>query len=391
MSTSRKVANKKDMTEGGVLRVEPDGKPIVLAMIEGKIYAIDATCTHKSGPLDQGKLEGYKLTCPWHHAIFDVRNGTVSDKTVWATNLNSYPVQVDESTGDISISLQRTQQRASQAEETLQPQRTESKKEENNTRALENEKLFYEEEERNASDKLSIQLLRKEKLEGTDIITFKLTKGNLDFAAGQFAYFKLEGVTGDPKGSIRHFSIASSPTEQDYILISTRIRDTPYKQKLASLSDGTKITTWGPQGEFVLQEDKPGIFLSGGIGVTPFRSMIKYATDKKLPTKIVMFDSNRNRGNILYKDEFDGWARANPNIKIIYTVSDEEGDSSGWNGERGMIDKKMLSKYLSNEQISESTYYICGPPGMLKAMQSVLKDQLQISEDKIRTEEFTGY
>jgi len=105
ISDSRKVANKKDLKEGGLLRVELGGRPIVLAMVMGKIYAMDAICTHQGGPLDEGILEEYNLTFPWHNAVFDVRSGNVSNKTTWATNVNSYPVQVDPTTGDISIEL----------------------------------------------------------------------------------------------------------------------------------------------------------------------------------------------------------------------------------------------------------------------------------------------
>jgi nitrite reductase/ring-hydroxylating ferredoxin subunit len=105
ISDSRKVANKKDLKEGGLLRVELGGRPIVLAMVMGKIYAMDAICTHQGGPLDEGILEEYNLTCPWHNAVFDVRSGNVSNKTTWATNVNYYPVQVDPTTGDISIEL----------------------------------------------------------------------------------------------------------------------------------------------------------------------------------------------------------------------------------------------------------------------------------------------
>src|SRR5688572_26421353 len=143
-----KVASKNDLKEGGLLRAEPEGKPVVLSMVEGKVYAMDATCTHQGGPLDEGKLEGHDLTCPWHYAVFDVRNGRVSDKTVWATNLNSYPVQIDEN-GDILISLQ-----AARAEETLQQGRQS---------AEDSQKKYYEEEERKA-DKLALELLSKEKL-----------------------------------------------------------------------------------------------------------------------------------------------------------------------------------------------------------------------------------
>lgn len=96
----QKVANKKDLQEGSLLKVEPEGKPIVLSLVNGKVYAMDAVCSHEGGPLEEGTIEGYNLTCPWHYAIFNVRNAKVSDQTVWATDLNSYAVQVEEATGD---------------------------------------------------------------------------------------------------------------------------------------------------------------------------------------------------------------------------------------------------------------------------------------------------
>jgi nitrite reductase/ring-hydroxylating ferredoxin subunit len=99
----QKVANKDDLKEGDTLKVEANGKQIVLSMVEGKVYAIDEICTHEGGPLDEGELNGYDLKCPWHYALFDVRNGIVSDATVWATNLNSYTVKVDETNGDILV------------------------------------------------------------------------------------------------------------------------------------------------------------------------------------------------------------------------------------------------------------------------------------------------
>jgi nitrite reductase/ring-hydroxylating ferredoxin subunit len=99
----QKVANKDDLKEGSMLKAETNGKQIVLSMVEGKVYAIDEICTHEGGPLDEGELNGYDLKCPWHYAVFDVRNGKVSDATVWATNLNSYTVKVDETNGDILV------------------------------------------------------------------------------------------------------------------------------------------------------------------------------------------------------------------------------------------------------------------------------------------------
>lgn len=382
-SSYHKVANKKDLNEGSLLRVDVKDKPLLLTMVKGKVYAMDAVCSHEGGPLEEGTLEGYELKCPWHYAVFDVRNAKVSDQTTWATDLNSYPVKLDEANGDISVMLEPTEK-----VETGQQKLTE---EEKAAKAQENDRKFYEEEERKASHKLALKLISKEKLEGTDIMTFKLQRGDLKYSAGQFGYFKLEGVTGDPKGPIRHFTFASSPTESDYILISTRIRDTPYKKKLASLEAGSPIQTWGPQGEFVLHEDfsKPAVFLSGGIGVTPFRSMIKYATDKQLSLRIVVFDSNRNEQNILYKNEFDQWAAKNKNLRIIYAVTDDI--PSGWTGEKAKIDAKMIRRYVEDGALNKSIFYICGPPGMLKSMQEILQKDLQIPKDRIKVEEFTGY
>ena len=104
MLTFQKVANRKDLREGSLLRVDLNGKPIVLAVVQGKVYAMDAVCSHEGGPLEDGSLEGYELKCPWHYALFDVRNAKVSEQTVWATDMQSYSVKVDEASGDIMVS-----------------------------------------------------------------------------------------------------------------------------------------------------------------------------------------------------------------------------------------------------------------------------------------------
>ena len=101
----QKVANKMDIKEGSLLGVELEGNKIALAMINGQVFAIDAVCSHQGAPLEEGTLEGFNLTCPWHYAVFDVRNGKVSDRTVWAKNQTSFPVNVDDSTGDILVNI----------------------------------------------------------------------------------------------------------------------------------------------------------------------------------------------------------------------------------------------------------------------------------------------
>jgi ferredoxin-NADP reductase len=130
--------------------------------------------------------------------------------------------------------------------------------------------------------------------------------------------------------------------------------------------------------------------------------MIRYATDKLLPRQIVLFDSNRNEEIILYRKDFDESANANANkhLTIIYTITGEgqEATSSSsvsvpddWKGESGFINKVMLTTHLTSEELDNSIFYVCGPPEMLKAMQKLSQENLQISMERIKIEEFTVY
>jgi glycine betaine catabolism B len=372
-----KVADTKDIQPSHMKEVEVNGQNICVANVEGKYYAIGSICTHEGGPLADGSLEGYEVECPWHNSKFDVRTGEVTSPPASEPE-PAYEVKVDGN----SILIKT-----------------------------------HGKGKKSPPPQIELTLLEKDKIEGTDVTSFKFSKQNdqgggarsegaedkttpLNYTAGQFAFFDIGGVYNDPKGPIRHFTISSSPTE-NFIMFSTRIRDSPYKKRLSTLEEGARVKIRGPEGQFVLHEDdysKPAVFLSGGIGVTPFRSMIKYATDKQLPVKIVMFDSNRNHNNILFKKEFDDWASINKNLKIIYTISEDRHEQSSstanddWKGEYGRINKAMILKYVdTNELNNNSIFYICGPPSMLKAMQSLLQDDLEIPKARIKVEEFTGY
>ena len=390
---------EKDLQESKPVRIDVKNKPIVLAKVGGKVYAMDAVCSHEGGPLEDGNVEGYNLTCPWHYAVFDIRNAKVSDQTVWAADLSSYPVKIEQSTGNILIDLEPSL--ASKEQEEEQQLTTGS------TNIVEPVTKEQEKKKNTDSNGFELSLLEKREHQDTDVMSFKFGRQDnishniFNYAAGQYAFFDIGGVYNDPEGPVRHFSLASSPTEEE-IIISTRIRDTPYKKRLSSLEIGSKAKVTKPLGKFVLHDDysKPAVLLSGGIGVTPFRSMIKYATDKQLPIRIVMFDSNRNIPNILYKEEFDECLNKNTNLKIVYTITEKEDDNQPssatgvnkeWKGERGRIDKAMLERHLNDNEIKNSIYYICGPPGMLNAIKELLQNSLQIPKDQIRTEEFTGY
>jgi len=363
-----RVADTKDIAISQMKEVQVDGESVCIANIDGKYYAIGSICTHEGGPLADGTLDGYEVECPWHNSRFDVRTGQVTSPPANEPE-PVYEVKIEGN--NILIKLKGKNTLSSQSE---------------------------------------LKLLEKIKVEGTDVMSLKFSKQDnqldenkkpvfSDYDAGQFAFFDIGGVNNDPKGPIRHFTISSSPTE-NFLMFTTRIRDSPYKKRLSTLEEGTKVKVRGPEGQFVLHDNysKPAVFLSGGIGVTPFRSMIKYATDKQLPVKIVMFDSNKDPANILFKQEFDNWTRLNKNLNIIYTISEDKHDedqsigrNDDWNGEYGRINKAMILKYLDNTSLINSIFYICGPPGMLKSMQSLLQEELKISKEKIKVEEFTGY
>ena len=367
-----KVADTDEILPSQMKEVEVDGQSILIANVNGKYYAIGSICTHEGGPLADGTIHNYEVECPWHGSKFDVRTGEV-------TNL---PATEPEPSYEIKV---------------------------------ESNQILVKKQGSRKTPEIELTLLEKIKSEGTDVMSFKFSKKQgeqkkwgedsqnikeiLDYKAGQFAFFDIGEVYNDSKGPIRHFTISSSPTE-DFIMLSTRIRDSPYKQRLASLEKGAKVKVRGPQGEFVIHEDysKTAIFLSGGIGVTPFRSMIKYATDMQLPLKIIMFDSNKNKESVLFKKEFDEWTSQNKNISIIYNLTEEknpqEQQSSPmdiWKGEYGRIDKAMILRYVDSSTLKDSLFYICGPPNMLKAMKSLIQEELKIPEEKIKVEEFTGY
>ena len=352
-----KIAQINELQPLQMKMFQINDEEVCVVNVDGKYYAINNICTHEGGPLADGKLEGYEVECPWHGSKFDVRTGEVTNPPASEPE-PTYEVKVE---GNIILVKKRTQTTQQQQEQ--KPQ-------------------------------FDLTLLEKLKVEGTDVMSFKFSKTLEQYKAGQYAYFDIGEVYNDPKGPIRHFTIASSPTE-DFILISTRIRSSPFKKRLSSLKHGVKVKARGPEGKFVLHEDysKSAIFLSGGIGVTPFRSKIKYATDKLLPLRIIMFDSNRNQENILFKKEFDECSNINKNVKIIYTITDEARSQSGtnnWQGEKGRIDKAMLARHLGDSEQKTAIFYICGPPAMIKAMQDLLQD-LRIASDRIMVEEFTGY
>lgn len=218
---------------------------------------------------------------------------------------------------------------------------------------------------------------------------FDITGIDFTFKPGQNCDFTLiDPPYTDAEGNKRTFSIVSSPNQKNFIQITTRMRDTAFKNSLKEIPLGTKVKVVGPAGSFTLQQDttKPAVFLSGGIGVTPIMSIVHYAAEQKLPHKIYLFYSNHTQASTTFFQELEMYATQNPNFKFIPTLTETE--DPNWHYEHGRITKEMICKYLPD--FASAIYYLSGPPGMVGAMRQLL-EEAKVSEDSIKTEEFTGY
>jgi ferredoxin-NADP reductase len=211
---------------------------------------------------------------------------------------------------------------------------------------------------------------------------------------GQYYYFTLPAMKyPDPRGSTRHFTISSSPTEGNLLRLTTRIREeSGFKKTLSELPVGSVIEGEGPDGTFVFEESSaPNVFVAGGIGITPFRSMIKYLVDKNLKTPTYLIYSNSVPEEIAFRQEFEDWGK-NPNIKVAITVTRPEESKEKWNGLTGRVDEAMIKNLLAQWglDVTKVTFWLCGPPTMVDAMEEVF-GKLGITSGKVRSEKFTGY
>ena len=173
-------------------------------------------------------------------------------------------------------------------------------------------------------------------------------------------------------------------------MVATRLRDTAFKDVLQAIPLGTQVKIEGPFGDFRLpnKTSRPAVVLSGGIGITPFRSILLQAAHEKRPYRIVFFYANRRPEDAPFLEEMRALAREDPNFTFVPTMTKMEKSQLPWNGERGHIDQSMLARHLSG--ITDAIYYVTGPAGMVKALRTVL-NTAGVDDDDIRTEEFTGY
>jgi len=211
----------------------------------------------------------------------------------------------------------------------------------------------------------------------------------LSFLPGQYLEWTLEHKRPDTRGNRRYFTIASSPTEDEFhIGIKFYPESSTFKKKLFSLEKGDKMVASELAGDFVMpdKKEKKLVFISGGIGVTPFRSIAKYLIDKDEKRDVIHFYSNKSFKDIAFAELF-GEAEKKLKIKTIYTLTDKDTPKQ-WPGEKGFIDQNMIEKYVPDYK--ERVFYLSGPHAMVDAFNSLLR-KMGVKRSNIKKDFFPGY
>jgi ferredoxin-NADP reductase len=230
---------------------------------------------------------------------------------------------------------------------------------------------------------------RHQVAERTMAFQFEKPEG-FTFKAGQSIDMTLINPSEtDGEGDGRTFSIASAPDE-GVLLVATRMRDTAFKRVLGAMPIGSQVRIEGPFGNLVLHNNqaRAAVFLAGGIGITPFRSILLRAARERLPHRLFLFYSNRRPEDAPFLEELQAMQRLNPNCTFVTTMTDMGRSHRPWQGETGAINQEMLAKYAKSAV--SPIYYLAGPPEMVSAMRTLLHG-MGIDDDDVRTEEFAGY
>lgn len=233
-------------------------------------------------------------------------------------------------------------------------------------------------------------LLRRQKLAyGT--IAFHLSKPEgFEFRPGQAVEIQLPSPAGAASEDRAHaFSLVSAPHEAE-LVFATRMRDSPYKRVLGSLLPGAELLIDGPFGSLTLHRkvQRAGVLIAGGIGITPFISMIRHAAHTGSTQPLALLYSNRRPEDSAFLAELQQHAQALPGFALHATMTDMALSSQPWSGDTGLIDADFLRSKVQG--LADPVFYVSGPPGMVQAMQETLA-RAGIDEDDVRSEAFYGY
>jgi ferredoxin-NADP reductase len=217
-----------------------------------------------------------------------------------------------------------------------------------------------------------------------DITSYRFARpSDLSYKPGQFFFVTLKQ---DGKELSKHFSFSSSPTEKGFFEFTKRLTDHEYSTALKASKVGDWARIDAPYGQFTFEGDYPKIaLLAGGIGITPFISICKNATDKRLESQITLFYGCRTENDIAFRQELESMHQANENLKVHLVVNQP---NSYWKGATGIITADMIEKELPDYK--DNIFYCCGPPGMVTAMEKLITS-IGLPQTQLKLEYFTGY
>jgi ferredoxin-NADP reductase len=228
----------------------------------------------------------------------------------------------------------------------------------------------------------------REVAQQTLLVIFDLQGEQVDFRPGQYFWVELPNRGyDDEKGLRRHISVVTSPTERGVLGLCTRLRDTAFKKTLAELQVGDEVEVEPPKGDWQLPEDTSPhyVFIAGGIGITVFRSMLRYIADTGEPYRVTLVYSNRDRASTPFLDELQEFERTLSDFQLVLTMTQDE----GWQAESRYVSAELLSDYLGGE-LGDHTYLVAGPPALVEAVTGQLS-AAGVPEEQVLPDSFSGY
>lgn len=226
--------------------------------------------------------------------------------------------------------------------------------------------------------------------EGTMAFSFRKPKG-FEFTPGQAIDLVLGSQTAasDDQGMRHAFSIVSAPFE-DHLVVATRMRDSTFKRALKSMAVGSPVSIDGPFGSLGLHNDRKraAVFIAGGIGTTPFVSMLRQANHEHLLHRLLLLYSSRRPEDAAFLVDLQQLEEQNSHFRLVATMTDMHLSSRTWPSQTGLITPELVARVVGD--LPKPIFYVAGPPGMVDTMRKTLH-QVGIDKDDIRSEEFYGY
>lgn len=240
-----------------------------------------------------------------------------------------------------------------------------------------------------------ISIMLKEKKEvakDTLLYVFERPK-DFAFCAGQYVSMKVTKTSfHDEKGDFRSFSIASAPYREDVLEFSMRRSESAFKKNLESLEIGETVEITPATGKCILPDPdgkRRVVFLVGGVGITPTRSILLEAVHEARPERFFLFYSNRTPEDTPFLKEMETWNGVNRiDLTVVHTMTNMEQSVSSWEGERGFLDGEKMIKYTGNT-LGDCDFYVVGVAPFVEAMQKMLADR-GVTSDRIHSDNFGG-